>query len=202
MAPIKRFKDRTSGGGGKCSVWYLLLVIILGWVFFLLYYFRQSSAQQLLQLGTAAVSNMAMRTVTALPPVTISATGVGLHLPPPPPLPPPTTSASASSSATEAAAAGKPSDNTSNNNRHLGHVHVIFSTDCEFYQDWQTLVMFQSAQRVGQKGPITRIASGCSEEKKLQLTALYAKLYPQYSAHFTPDFKHDNRTNRKCEYAP
>lgn len=89
---------------------------------------------------------------------------------------------------------------TESNNRHLGHVHVIFSTDCEYYQDWQTLVMFQSAIVVGQKGPITRIASGCSEAKKQELTALYQALYPQFGVHFTPDFKHDNKTNRKYAF--
>ena len=51
--------------------------------------------------------------------------------------------------------------------RPVDHVHVIFSTDCEFYQDWQTLVLFQSAFIVGQEkyGPVTRIASGCSDAK-------------------------------------
>ena len=42
-------------------------------------------------------------------------------------------------------------------------IHVIFSTDCNPFQDWQTLVVFNSAREVGQKGPVTRIASGCDE---------------------------------------
>jgi hypothetical protein len=77
-------------------------------------------------------------------------------------------------------------------------IHVIFSTDCTPFQDWQTIVLFHSARTVGQKGSITRIASGCDDDKKKELTALYAKLYPDYRVHFTPDFKKDEKTGRKC----
>ena len=79
------------------------------------------------------------------------------------------------------------------------NIHVIFSTDCGTFQDWQTLLIFYSAVRIGQPGILTRIASGCDEEKKLFLTQLYNKLYPQYSVHFTPDFKHDAKSNKKCK---
>lgn len=81
-------------------------------------------------------------------------------------------------------------------------VHVIFSTDCSPYQDWQTLVVFHSAKVVGQKGRVTRIASGCDPEKQEALTKLYSHLYPNgiYTAHFTPDFKKDEKTNKKCTF--
>jgi hypothetical protein len=82
---------------------------------------------------------------------------------------------------------------------HDGEVHIVFSTDCGEYQNWQTLLLFHSARRVGQKGRITRIASGCTDEKKEQLKALYIKLYPEYGAHFTPDFKRDPTTKKKCK---
>ena len=78
-------------------------------------------------------------------------------------------------------------------------VHVIFSTDCGTYQDWQTLLVFHSATVVGQKGPITRIASGCDDEKKLVLIKLYEKLYPMYHVHFTPDFKKDEKSKQSCK---
>lgn len=81
-----------------------------------------------------------------------------------------------------------------------GHVHVVFSTDCTGFQDWQTLTVFYSASAVGQKGPITRIASGCDDEKKAKLTALYGQLYPNYHVHFTPDFKMDAKTKRKYDF--
>ena len=79
-------------------------------------------------------------------------------------------------------------------------IHTIFSTDCTPYQDWQTLVLFHSAVIVGQKGPITRIASGCDDEQKDQLTKLYKTLYPQYHVHFTPDFKKDDKTGKKYDF--
>ena len=80
------------------------------------------------------------------------------------------------------------------------NLHIVFSTDCTFFQDWQSLVMFYSAVAVGQKGPITRIASGCNSEKKEVLTKLYAKLFPQYFIHFTPDFKTDKETSDSYEF--
>ena len=77
--------------------------------------------------------------------------------------------------------------------------HIIFSTDCGTFQDWQSLIVFHSASLAGQKGPITRIASGCDEEKKEVLTQLYKKLYPMHSVHFTPDFKKDEKSQQSCK---
>lgn len=79
-------------------------------------------------------------------------------------------------------------------------IHVIFSTDCGSFQDWQALLLFHSAKAVGQEGHITRIASGCDEDKKIALTQLYRKLYPNYYVHFTPDFKHDPKSNKKYDF--
>ena len=80
-------------------------------------------------------------------------------------------------------------------------VHVVFSTDCSTFQDWQSLLVFHSARTAGQKGPVTRIASGCDEEKKLLLTALYKKVHPYYHVHFTPDFKTNVVPDRnKCKF--
>ena len=77
--------------------------------------------------------------------------------------------------------------------------HIIFSTDCGTFQDWQSLVVFHSASLVGQKGPITRIASGCDDAKKEVLTQLYKKLYPMHRIHFTPDFKKDEKSQQSCK---
>lgn len=79
-------------------------------------------------------------------------------------------------------------------------MHIIFSTDCSFFQDWQTLLVFHSAVRVGQQGPITRIASGCEESKKTELRSLYSKLFPQYFVHFTPDYKKSGNTKKKYDF--
>lgn len=89
-------------------------------------------------------------------------------------------------------------DQVSNNQE--GTLHVIFSTDCGTFQDWQTLLLFHSAKVVKQQGPLTRIASGCDPEKQEQLTKLYKTLYPDYFVHFTPDFKTDAKTGRKYDF--
>lgn len=79
-------------------------------------------------------------------------------------------------------------------------MHIVFSTDCTFFQDWQTLLLFYSAQKAHQPGDITRIASGCSPDKQRELTELYQKLFPRYHAHFTPDFKTDNKTKKSYDF--
>jgi hypothetical protein len=79
-------------------------------------------------------------------------------------------------------------------------MHIVFSTDCGGYQDWQTLLLFHSAKVVGQTGKISRIASGCSEQRQKELVALYKHLYPDFGVHFTPDFKNDAKTNKKCKF--
>mmetsp|Transcript_21776 Transcript_21776/g.36417 ORF Transcript_21776/g.36417 Transcript_21776/m.36417 type:complete len:492 (+) Transcript_21776:72-1547(+) len=85
--------------------------------------------------------------------------------------------------------------------RRDGEVHIVFSTDCSEYQDWQTLLLFHSAKVVGQVGKITRIASGCTDEKKAHLNKLYSSLYDSdYGAHYTPDFKRDAKTNKKYDF--
>lgn len=79
-------------------------------------------------------------------------------------------------------------------------IHIVFSTDCTFFQDWQSLLVFHSAQTVGQKGKVTRIASGCDDVKQAELIKLYQKLYPSYSVHFTPDYKKDTKTKAKYDF--
>lgn len=84
-------------------------------------------------------------------------------------------------------------------NPEASDIHVVFSTDCGEFQDWQTLLLFHSAMVVGQ-GPVTRIASGCDDAKKEVLTALYKKLHPKYHVHFTPDFSRDEKSQRSCKH--
>lgn len=79
-------------------------------------------------------------------------------------------------------------------------IHIAFSTDCSFFQDWQTLLVFHSAALVNQRGTITRIASGCSPERQKELIETYLELFPQYNIHFTPDFKTDSLTKKKYDF--
>lgn len=82
----------------------------------------------------------------------------------------------------------------------VDRMHIVFSTDCTFFQDWQTLLVFYSAQQAHQQGDITRIASGCPPAKQRELKELYNKLFPQYRVHFTPDFKTDNKTKKSYDF--
>eukprot|EP00953_Heterococcus_sp_UTEX-ZZ885_P031522 16536-Heterococcus_DN1.PRE.3 len=58
--------------------------------------------------------------------------------------------------------------------RNSDDVHVIFSTDCSEYQNWQSLLLFWSAARAGQTGPVTRLASGCTPEQTLPLSLRFS----------------------------
>ena len=83
-----------------------------------------------------------------------------------------------------------------------GDSHLIFSTDCSSFHDWQALLLFHSAKTAGQAGKITRIASGCRDEKKQELRELYEKLHPEYSVHFTPNYKRSHLfdgVNKTCK---
>jgi hypothetical protein len=104
-------------------------------------------------------------------------------------------------------------DNTSGDNTHAtdkhvdkddatsaDDIHIIFSTDCSKFQDWQTLLLFHSSTVVKQPGTLTRIASGCTDQKKKELIELYQLLYPAYQVHFTPDFKTDAKTKQKYDF--
>ncbi|CAM9267051.1 unnamed protein product, partial [Phaeothamnion confervicola] len=67
-------------------------------------------------------------------------------------------------------------------------IHVVFSTDCSAYQDWQSFLLFHSAQAAGQTSRMTRIASGCSEEDQARLTDMHRHLPRVHGIHFTPDY--------------
>lgn len=69
-------------------------------------------------------------------------------------------------------------------------LHIVFSTDCSYFQDWQTLLMFHSAMVIHQPGDITRIASGCTEEHQKELLDLYKVQAATTNMH--------SRTQHKC----
>jgi hypothetical protein len=55
---------------------------------------------------------------------------------------------------------------TNNNNGNQAQLHpplhLVFSTDCSLYQQWQSYALYYSAVQVKQGGKITRIVSGCT----------------------------------------
>ena len=71
--------------------------------------------------------------------------------------------------------------------------HIIFSTGCSTFQDWQSYVFFHGAMTSGQPGTVTRIVSGCSADDEMKLRAIFAEqiapMAPgRFKIHFTPDY--------------
>jgi len=71
--------------------------------------------------------------------------------------------------------------------------HVVFSTDCGKFQHWQSYLLFYSAMKVGQKGYVTRIASGCDEAQKVEVQKWHdehvaSAMSSMFTVHFTPHF--------------
>lgn len=94
------------------------------------------------------------------------------------------------------------------------HYHMIFSTGCSAFQDWQSYVFFHQALAVQQPGTITRIVSGCKDHEQEQLQALFddakGALMQTYGTpttdmkiHFTPDYSkvpHGDGSPRRKPY--
>lgn len=70
--------------------------------------------------------------------------------------------------------------------------HIVFSTDCSQYQQWQSFTVFHSAWTVNQPGTVTRIVSGCTEDQESKLQSWHTKhvtpLSSNFFIHFTPHF--------------
>lgn len=85
------------------------------------------------------------------------------------------------------------------------HYHIVFSTGCSIYQDWQSFVFFYHAMAVNQPGTVTRIVSGCNEEEENTLQALFdTQIKPmspeRFKIHFTPDFSNVKGGKTKFVY--
>uniref|UniRef100_A0A7S3NDQ0 Uncharacterized protein n=1 Tax=Aureoumbra lagunensis TaxID=44058 RepID=A0A7S3NDQ0_9STRA len=80
-------------------------------------------------------------------------------------------------------------------------VHVVFSTDCGSYQHWQSIAVWYSSRQVGHRGPVTRIASGCTAEQRSPIVQEYSEIDTsgQFRAHFAPagelkgNYKYSNK---------
>jgi peptidyl serine alpha-galactosyltransferase len=75
--------------------------------------------------------------------------------------------------------------------------HLVFSTGCTPFQNWQSYVFFHRAMVVQQPGCVTRIASGCSPERQRDLRSFFeehiatmasAASPGSFRIHFTPDY--------------
>ena len=82
-------------------------------------------------------------------------------------------------------------------------VHIVFSTDCSGYQHWQSIALWYAAQSAGHPGPVTRFASGCSQDEDMRRIAdEFSRIdggRNRFRAHFTPamqlqgDYKYSNK---------
>lgn len=88
--------------------------------------------------------------------------------------------------------------------------HMVFSTDCSEYQQWQSYLLFYYAMKNGQPGTVTRIASGCKEEEgKIEIEnhekLIASQMSPQFKLHLTPEFSkvkdsNGNKTGEKYNF--
>lgn len=73
--------------------------------------------------------------------------------------------------------------------------HIVFSTGCNAFQDWQSFVFFYQIMKSGQEGQVTRVASGCTEEGADALERVFAEQIQtlpfgknRFHLHLTPDY--------------
>jgi hypothetical protein len=70
--------------------------------------------------------------------------------------------------------------------------HLIFSTSCNYTQDWQSYLFFYQALKVNQPGDVTRIVSGCDHHQEEELQKKFdsssGKMSDRFHIHFTPEF--------------
>ena len=66
-------------------------------------------------------------------------------------------------------------------------MHLVLTTDCTPYQQWQSQALIHSARQVGQRAPITMIVSGCENNHTL-MRAFHPEIHENFHIHFAPTF--------------
>lgn len=79
--------------------------------------------------------------------------------------------------------------------------HLVFSTGCSEFQDWQSIGVYSSAEAVGQRGIITRIASGCTPMQEQSLRHAISHLPDRCRIHFAPDTDVKDHNGHFYKYA-
>jgi len=79
--------------------------------------------------------------------------------------------------------------------------HIVFSTGCSEFQDWQSIGVYSSAEAVGQRGIITRIASGCTPSQEASLRHAMSHLPKRCRIHFAPDTDVKDHNGHFYKYA-
>ena len=78
---------------------------------------------------------------------------------------------------------------------------VVFSTGCSEFQDWQSIGVFSSAEAVGQRGVVLRIASGCTAQQEAAIRHAMAHLPRRCRVHFAPNTKVTDHRGAVYKYA-
>lgn len=79
--------------------------------------------------------------------------------------------------------------------------HIVFSTGCSEFQDWQSIGVYSSAIAVGQRGVITRIASGCTPEQEKSIRHAMSHLPKNCRVHFAPNTQVRDHKHAIYKYA-
>jgi hypothetical protein len=83
---------------------------------------------------------------------------------------------------------------TTPNTTPVTNFHIVFSTGCSDFQDWQSYAFFYHVLNSNQPGNITRVASGCSAENEVLLRHQFASqiqpMSDRFYLHVTPDYAH------------
>ena len=89
------------------------------------------------------------------------------------------------------------SNNSNNNNEKQSQkYHMVFSTSCSPFQNWQSLAFFYFARKVRQPGTVTRLVAGCTDEQSKALRKVHReRVIPlqipglqTFEMHITPGF--------------
>jgi peptidyl serine alpha-galactosyltransferase len=86
----------------------------------------------------------------------------------------------------------------------LVEYHIVFSTGCSAFQDWQSFLFYHQAWKSGQPGTVTRIVSGCQPDEQVTLQRIFddqispmlllkednnnERSKQRFAIHFTPDY--------------
>jgi hypothetical protein len=79
--------------------------------------------------------------------------------------------------------------------------HIVFSTGCSEFQDWQSIGVYSSAEAVGQRGVVTRIASGCTAEQEVAIRHATSHLPKRCRVHFAPGTQVKDHRGSTYKYA-
>ena len=88
------------------------------------------------------------------------------------------------------------SNSNSNNANQSQKYHMVFSTSCSPFQNWQSLAFFYFARKVRQPGTVTRLVAGCTDEESEALRKVHReRVVPlqipglqTFEMHITPGF--------------